>query len=202
MMKKARKSDQTRKRILDAAAKEFIEKGFEGVSVSQVANRARVSKQLVHHHFAGKEELFASVHEARFRPSSSWDDTADDKPRDLIAERFRKRAKNIDYLRVLTWEAASIRKGPVPGEKERRERIAQYATKLRLLQAQGKLPRDMDYRFIHLTILALASYPLAFNQITRLVTGKSGTDPKFQREWMKHLRKVTERLFLDHRAPA
>lgn len=201
MMRRTRKSDQTRKRILDAAAKEFIEKGFEGVSVSQVAQRAGVSKQLVHHHFSDKEELFARVHEARFRPSSYWDEGPDGKLRDLIAERFRKRAKNTDYIRVLTWEAAGLRNGAVPGEKERRERIAQYATKLRLLQAQGKLPRDMDYRLLHLTILALASYPLAFNQITRLVTGKSGTDPKFQREWMKHLRKITERLFLNHRAP-
>ena len=44
-------------------------------------------------------------------------------------------------------------------------------------------------------MLALASYPISFNQVTRLVTGKAGVDPKFQREWAEFLRKVTRKLF-------
>ena len=194
-MAKVRKSDATRRRILDAAAREFIDKGYEGVTISQVARRARVSKQLVHHHFTGKEQLFAAVHESRYRPATHWDEHVPARLTDLIAERFRKRASNIDYMRVLTWEAASIRKGAVPGEKERKQRITHYATELRKLQATGKLPADMDHRLMHLTILALASYPLSFTQVTRLVTGKSGTDPAFQRAWISHLRKVVQKLF-------
>lgn len=189
------RSDGTRARILSAAAREFVEKGFGAVTISQVAQRAKVSKQLVHHHFSGKEELFATVHETLFRPSTNWDEEMPGKPADLIAERFKKRAENIDYMRVLTWEAAGIRNGTLPGEKERQQRIAHYATELKLLQAQGKIPADMDHRMIHLTILALASYPLSFSQVTRLVTGMAGTDPKFQRLWIKHLRKVVQKLF-------
>ncbi|MGZ8266400.1 MAG: hypothetical protein ACXW20_02960 [Burkholderiales bacterium] len=112
--------------------------------------------------------------------------------------------------------AASIRSGPVPGEQERQQRISQYATEIRLLQAQGKLPQDLDYRMLQLTILALASYPLSFAQVTRLVTGRPGSDPAFQRDWIQHLRKLTQMLLLsgnptqkaapaprrNHRAPA
>ena len=193
-MKKVRKSDATRQRILMAAAREFVEKGFEGASISQIASRAKLSKQLVHHHFISKDELFATVHEKLFRPSTNWDGELPDRLENLIAERFAKRAQNMDYMRVLTWEAASIRKGAVPGEQERRQRISQYATEIRLLQAQGKLPPELDYRMLQLTIFALASYPLSFTQVTRLVTGKSGSDPAFHRQWIKHLKKLTQML--------
>lgn len=195
-MSRARKSDATRQRILNAAAREFVEKGFEGASISQVASRAKLSKQLVHHHFTSKDELFATVHEQLFRPSTAWDGEVPARLENLIAERFAKRAQNMDYMRVLTWEAASIRSGPVPGEQERQQRISQYATEIRLLQAQGKLPQDLDYRMLQLTILALASYPLSFAQVTRLVTGRPGTDPAFQRDWIQHLRKLTQMLLL------
>lgn len=43
-------------------------------------------------------------------------------------------------MRVLTWEAASIRSGPVPGEAERQQRIAHYATEIRLLRPKGSSP--------------------------------------------------------------
>ena len=184
----------TRKRILDAAAQEFIEKGFEAASISQVARRARLSKQLVHHHFPGKEYLFSQVHEFRFRPSARWEESMPEQLADLIAERFKRRASNIDYMRVLTWEAASIRKGALPGEKERKQRIDRYGKELKLLQKRGKLAPDLNNAMMHLTILALASYPLCFSQITRLVVGKAGTDPAFQRAWIKHLKKIVARL--------
>jgi len=194
-MPRHKQGDDTRKRILSAAAQEFVESGFDGVSISQVAQRAKVSKQLVHHHFSSKEELFATVHESLFRPSTVWDERLPSKVTDLIADRFLKRAKNIKYMRVLTWEAASKRTGTLPGESERQQRLMRHAMGLKLLQAQGKLPDDMDPELIQLTILALASYPLSFTQITRLTTGHFGTDPVFQRRWAKHLRKVAQKLF-------
>jgi len=193
-MARESKSDKTKQQILDAAAKEFVEKGYNAVTISQIAKRANLSKQLVHHYFPGKVKLFETVHETRFRPPAHWDDEIPAKLEDIVAERFRKRSRNIDYMRVLTWEAASRRMGQLPGERERRHRIDHYAKELALLQAQGKIPRDMDVTMLHLMILALASYPLSFNQVTRLVTGKSGTDPGFTRAWLGFLRKVMRKL--------
>jgi AcrR family transcriptional regulator len=187
--------DATTARILRAAAKEFVARGFNGVSMAQIAKRARLSRQLVHHHFPSKEGLLKAVNERLYRPTSPWEVEIPAVLDDLIADRFTRRARNLDYMRVLTWEAASMRSGKLPGESDRQRRIAAYGTKLEGLQEQGKLPRDMDHRMIHLTIIALATFPLVFNQVTRLITGRAGTEQSFQRDWAAHLRKLAAQWF-------
>ncbi|MGZ5096271.1 MAG: TetR/AcrR family transcriptional regulator, partial [Burkholderiales bacterium] len=181
------------KRILDAAAKIFAAKGFDGASVSDIARRARVSKQLVHHHFRSKESLFEEVHDIKFRPVFEWQESMPERAADLFAERFRKRAKDLDYTRYLTWEAASRRALPLHDARQRR--ITDYGSAIRLMQADGKLPEEIDHKLLQLAILALSTYPMAFAQITRLVTGRAPTDPVFQNEWYAFLRTLGSALF-------
>ncbi|MFJ6076759.1 TetR family transcriptional regulator [Pseudarthrobacter sp. NPDC092419] len=49
----------SRDHILEAARRLFAEHGFEGTSLRQVARSAGVDPAMVHHFFAGKDELFA-----------------------------------------------------------------------------------------------------------------------------------------------
>lgn len=200
-MGKIRDSKRTRQRILNAAAKEFSERGFNGVALSAIARRARISKQLIHYHFRSKERLFQEVHDLKFRPAAELQELLPREPADLIAERFQRRAGDVDYIRFLTWEAASGRGHTVPGHAARQRRIADYGAAIRLMQAEGKLPEDLDYRLIQLAILSLATYPMAFGQITRLVTGRAATDARFQREWYEFLRRIGHRLFGKARPP-
>lgn len=46
--------------IMEAASKLFLEKGFEGTSMDEVARVAHVSKQTVYSHFESKEQLFSA----------------------------------------------------------------------------------------------------------------------------------------------
>ena len=48
-------------RILDAAKKVFLERGFEGASVDEIAEVARAGKPTIYARFPGKEALFAAV---------------------------------------------------------------------------------------------------------------------------------------------
>jgi AcrR family transcriptional regulator len=48
-------------RILDAAAKVFLKRGFEGASVDEIADVARAGKPTIYARFPGKEALFAAV---------------------------------------------------------------------------------------------------------------------------------------------
>jgi len=52
---------ETRTRILEAAKKAFSEKGFDGVSVDEIAKRAGVRKALIYYYFPSKEILFEEV---------------------------------------------------------------------------------------------------------------------------------------------
>lgn len=48
-------------RILEEAERQFAERGFDGVSVNEVASAAGVCKANVFHHFASKQELYERV---------------------------------------------------------------------------------------------------------------------------------------------
>ncbi|MCW1383044.1 TetR/AcrR family transcriptional regulator [Novosphingobium sp. KCTC 2891] len=56
---------RTRSAILDAAERQFAERGFEGVSLRQIMDEAHVQMGQVQYYFPTKEEVFASVLERR-----------------------------------------------------------------------------------------------------------------------------------------
>lgn len=56
--RRERKKAQTRQHISDAATRLFMERGFEAVTVADVAHAADVSIKTVFNHFGAKEELF------------------------------------------------------------------------------------------------------------------------------------------------
>lgn len=57
---KVRMSGQERReQLLTVGRKLFAEKGFEAVSVEEIASAAKVSKPVVYEHFGGKEGLYA-----------------------------------------------------------------------------------------------------------------------------------------------
>jgi len=57
-----RKKARTRRVIADAAARLFAERGYEQVTVSDVAREADVSEQTVYNYFQTKEQLVTDLH--------------------------------------------------------------------------------------------------------------------------------------------
>ena len=85
-----------RQAILDAGLEIFLEQGFVGASMDQVAAAAGVSKVTVYHHFADKQRLFVAVIEAAISEAEAGSRelveglaTSADLPRDLT--RFARR---------------------------------------------------------------------------------------------------------------
>ena len=56
----------TRQALLQAGAELFSERGFDGVSTSEVAARAGVNKALISYHFRGKRGLYVAILESAF----------------------------------------------------------------------------------------------------------------------------------------
>ena len=52
---------ERREQLLDIGRTLFAEKGFDGTSVEEIADKAGVSKPVVYEHFGGKEGLYAVV---------------------------------------------------------------------------------------------------------------------------------------------
>jgi AcrR family transcriptional regulator len=60
--RRARKKAQTRELVRDVAQAMFEERGFEAVTIAEIARGADVAVQTVFNHFATKEELFFDGH--------------------------------------------------------------------------------------------------------------------------------------------
>jgi AcrR family transcriptional regulator len=55
------RGEETRERILAAAYAQFIQNGYHGTSMRQIAQAAGLAVGGIYNHFAGKEEVFAAV---------------------------------------------------------------------------------------------------------------------------------------------
>jgi TetR/AcrR family transcriptional regulator, transcriptional repressor of aconitase len=56
-----RLAPERQKAILDVAAEEFAEHGFDGASYNRIIERAGISKGTAYYYFEGKEDLYATV---------------------------------------------------------------------------------------------------------------------------------------------
>ena len=63
------KSERTKLRIQQAAARLFASRSFETVSTRAIAKEAGVDAALIHHYFGSKEGLFQAVLNAAIRPA-------------------------------------------------------------------------------------------------------------------------------------
>ena len=61
MVTSGRDPVRTRERILRAARREFVAKGFAGARVDAIARSAAVNKRMLYHYFGDKEALYRAV---------------------------------------------------------------------------------------------------------------------------------------------
>lgn len=59
--RKERNALETKRRILEAAGREFAAKGFDGARLGTIARAASVQQALIHHYFSDKEGLHGEV---------------------------------------------------------------------------------------------------------------------------------------------
>ncbi len=61
MIKPKNKDLTTEEQILEAAKKVFVEKGFDGARMQQIADEAGMNKALLHYYYRSKDKLFEAV---------------------------------------------------------------------------------------------------------------------------------------------
>lgn len=184
----ARDPKRTRERILTAALQEFSQKGLAGARVDEIARRARINKRMLYHYFGNKNDLFEEILRRKLVARAAWATAAPDDPGETLTHWFTLACEDMDWVRLMEWEALAMGDAPVLSETERRRAFESGVTKLRAVQAKGLLPKDLDPRQLLLSMLALTAFPLAFPQFTRLVTGLGPRDPAFRKRRVAFLR--------------
>jgi TetR/AcrR family transcriptional regulator len=184
----ARNPQQTQERILDAALREFAAKGFAGARVDAIARRARINKRMLYHYFGDKEGLFREVLRRKLSERSAWLASAPEDPTESLPYWFRLACRDIDWVRLLEWEALQGDGGHILEEAHRRENVRCAIERIRRQQDKGLICAEFDPGQLLLSMMALTAYPLAFPQLTRLITGRTVSDPRFQEERERFLR--------------
>jgi TetR/AcrR family transcriptional regulator, mexJK operon transcriptional repressor len=147
------RTEQVINRLLDAASKLFMERGFETTSMSEIARSARASKETFYRHFTTKEDLFRAVvirgaklvaaelsavllsHEPPEKALAAFGE--------LFLDRILS-AKSVAFHRVMTMERARFPEFIQTLRADGRERVrASLARYLHEQVARGKL-RKMD----------------------------------------------------------
>ena len=101
----ARDAEDTKRRLLEAAAQEFADRGIAGARIDRIAATAKANKALIYTYFGNKEDLFDAVFNALVV------DTVHDvpiDPDDLAGYAGRLFDRNLSHpqaLRLAIWHA-------------------------------------------------------------------------------------------------
>jgi AcrR family transcriptional regulator len=188
IVERTRDLTRTRERILKAALTAFAANGLAGARCEDIARRARVNKRMLFYCFGSKEELYREILRRKFSQRATLYENV---PSDLgraILRWFEAFANDLEYVRLLEWEALENGRAELVGEQERRIYLKRTLDSLRRAQRQGTVPKDVDLTQLQISIIALTAFPLAFPQMTRLASGLAPTDPRFRRKRLQFLR--------------
>jgi AcrR family transcriptional regulator len=185
----ARNPERTRARILSAALKEFAAHGFAGARVDAIARRAAINKRMLYHYFGDKEGLFKAVLRRKISERQAWAENLSGDPAESLPFWFEAACKDVDWVRLLEWEALQSTDKKLIDAKQRLATVTSGLKRIRQWQARGQISSDLDPRHVMLTMRSLTMFPAAFPQQTELIMGRPVLDPKFQRERVAFLKK-------------
>src|ERR1700691_2288807 len=119
-----RNPGRTRGRILAAALKEFAAKGFAGARVDAIASRAAINKRMLYHYFGDKEGLFKAVLRRKISERQAWAENLSGDPAESLQFWFEAACRDVDWVRMLEWEALQGDAQKPIDKKERRAATA------------------------------------------------------------------------------
>jgi TetR/AcrR family transcriptional regulator len=149
----------TRAAILNAAEKIFVDHGFTGTHLSDIAKKAGVTKSLIHHHFGSKKQLWEEIKRQQFskyaveQAKILQDRSVDaDVIRDTLVQYFKYLQKNPRFSRLLTWMKIEGDQscGDIADELGR-----QSLSGIQQAQQDGILRKDINPLFVFITLIGL-----------------------------------------------
>jgi AcrR family transcriptional regulator len=184
-----RNPERTRERILSAALQEFAANGFAGARVDAIARRAAINKRMLYHYFGNKEHLFREVLHRKIAERQASAEGLSGDPAESLPFWFKLSCKDADWVRLLEWEALQEADKPLIDGAVRRVLAMRSLGRIRQQQAFGCLAGGFESRHLLLAMRSLTIFPMAFPQLTRLITGQAASDPHFQKKYAEFLKK-------------
>lgn len=198
MKKRKRDAQRTQEVLLQAAEDVFVEKGFDGARVDEIANRANINKRMIYVFFGNKEQLYIEVLRGSFRrlfqshppaPDENGDPIAD--TIELISWYFWFLSENPNYVRLLGWE--TLHDGSRAGQvliDLMEEGLGPLQKMVRRGKAEGVFRKDLA---VHKLVTIFNEVCLGFfsrRSLLEVLWGQDLNDRQTQQEMLDHIVKV------------
>lgn len=162
--KRQRNAEQSRKDILQAAEKQFGEKGFYGARVDEIAQESGLNKRMLYIYFESKEELYRSVLKNIYRRMEDVERRVLEKDllgsqliTALLSAYFDFLRDNETFVNILMSEnlmQAQFMK-QLPSECIERPTLDEIARRIRKSCDSGEFRSDLDERQFVLTMITI-----------------------------------------------
>jgi TetR/AcrR family transcriptional regulator len=181
-----RDADATRGRLLEAGEALFGQKGFDGVRLREIAERADATVPLLCHHFKDKESLYAAVID---RALERFAEFAWHVLRDAGTMQARLEAMIeglVDLLAAEPLKTSLLHREMADGGARARplaERLIRPLTmaaaeEIRAGQERGEIRREVDPDLLVLHIVSAVMYPAIAAPLVTAVWGSDPTSPE------------------------
>ena len=158
-----RDAGRTRRRILDAAAREFAAHGLGGARVARIAQQAGVNQQLISYYFGGKQGLYDEL-------TRQWSEREraiappDAAFADVVAGYIQETLSHPEWAQLL------LRRG-LDGELATDPGVTEALADIKRRQATGELDAEYDAGFILLVSTMVALAPVALPHVAAATLG-------------------------------
>lgn len=172
---------KTKKLILDAASNLFIKKGFEGVSISEIAKKAGTNSSLIYHYFESKEELWKCVKSDFVNDYIDRENLKFDSSKGLkmiitqiVHCRFQFYEKHPEVIRMIGWQRLESCKSKLTrGSSFSPD---QWKKCFMELQALGEIRKEIDIDIMILFVSSLISGMFTEDYLSLLKIEKKKTE--------------------------
>ncbi|MED7819363.1 MULTISPECIES: TetR/AcrR family transcriptional regulator [unclassified Francisella] len=161
------KKNNTLKKIIKSAKILFLENGFNGTSIRDIAKKANVQSSLIYHYFSNKVDLWKVVKESLINPENFSSinecikqDKFEDFVKKLVEARFNIHASNPDMLKILDWQRLE-KNSSLTGIKNQENFASfdQLEERIKHFQEAGQLSKDFSAKYVLLFISAATLAP-------------------------------------------
>ena len=132
-----RNLERTREKILAAALAEFSARGFAGARVDMIARRARVNKRMLYYCFGAKQDLYREILRRKIAERSEWLESTPDDFAGVLAHIYLFGGTDMDFVRLMEWEAIDSGGKKCIAEDERRAQEPGAGQRAGEKEAQG-----------------------------------------------------------------
>ena len=169
-------TEETRRRLKEAAVVEFAASGLAGTRMEKIAERAGINKERLYRYFGDKDQLFATVladEMAKIAAALPAGELMAEDPGEYAGRCYDYHVENPHLLRLLLWEALDRGSGEVSDEPARTEHYRRKVASYPARDADPLTPERVMF-----IIMAMAAWWEAVPQVARMMTGVGQVTPQ------------------------